>query len=35
MNIAGKRVRLVKDNKRKREKKKIYDKKVLNALKDL
>ena len=36
INIAGKRVKLVRDNgKIKRKKEKIYDKKVLNALKEI
>jgi len=36
MNIAGKRIRLAKDNRKiKREKTKIYDKEVLTALKKL
>jgi len=36
INIAGKRVKLVRDNRKiKRKKEKIYDKKVLNALKEI
>jgi len=35
MNIGGRRVRLVRDNKRKRNKNKVYDQDVLEALKEI
>jgi len=35
INFAGKRVRLIRDNKRKRKKKKIYNQGVLVALKEI